>query len=196
MDFSKNQIVSDLRKIGVRKGDHLALGVSFKSIGTIQGGPDGFIDALLEAVGSDGTLMVNTYTKNFYVTEIRLGWTDFVFDNKETKCNTGIVSEKLRLRNDAIRSRHPIRSNAAIGKNAQFLLNGHDENSSSYLPYSKLAKINGKYMAIGIGDHLKGLRHRAQYEAGLLTVVPWKRAVRCKDRKGNINTFTWKDRGG
>ncbi len=168
-----------------------------KSIGTIQGGPDGFIDALLEAVGSDGTLMVNTYTKNFYVTEIRLGWTDFVFDNKETKCNTGIVFEKLRLRNDAIRSRRPVtRSNAAIGKNAQFLSIGHDESRGSVFPYSKLAKINGKYMAIGIEDRSKGLRHRAQYEAGLLTVVPWKRAVRCKDRKGNINTFTWKDRGG
>lgn len=196
MEITKNSIVSDLRKIGLKKGDHVAVGVSFKSLGRVQGGPDGFIDALLEAVGPEGTLMVNTYTEFFYLTEIRLGWTDYIYDNKETKCNTGIVAEKLRLRDDAIRSRHPAMSNAAIGKHAHFFLDDHDETADSFLPYSKLVEVNGKYLAIGIGDNLKGFRHHAQQQAGLLSIVPWKRAVQYKDRQGRINTFILKDRGG
>jgi len=196
MEITKNRIVSDLRKLGVREGDHVAIGVSFKSLGRVQKGPDGFIDALLQAVGPEGTLMVNTYTELFYLTEIQQGWADYVYDAGETKCNTGIISEKLRLRDDAIRSKHPITSNAAVGKHAHFLLDDHDETADSYLPYSKLAEINGKYLAIGIGDHLKGLRHYAQHQAGLLTIVPRKRAVQYRDRQGSISTFILKDRGG
>jgi aminoglycoside N3'-acetyltransferase len=196
MEITKKRIVSDLRKIGLHEGDHVAVGVSFKSLGRVQGGPDGFIDALLEAVGPEGTLMMNTYTEFFYLTEIRLGWTDYVYDAGETRCNTGIISEKMRLRDDAIRSRHPTMSNAAIGKHAHFLLDDHDETADSFSPYSKLAEVNGKYLAIGIGDHLKGARHHAQHQAGLLTIVPWKRAVQYRDRQGRINTFILTDRGG
>ena len=196
MEITQQRIISDLRKMGIKKGDHVAIGVSYKSLGKVQGGPDGFIDALLEAIGPEGTIMVNTYTEKFYLTEIRLGWIDYIFDCDETTCNTGIISEKVRLRDDANRSLHPIRSNAAIGGKSYILLKEHDENASSYLPYSKLAEIGGKYIAIGIGGNLKGLRHRAQYDAGLLTAVPWKRAVKYKKRQGEINTFLWTDRGG
>jgi len=196
MEISKKRIVSDLRKIGLHEGDHVAVSVSFKSLGRVQGGPEGFIDALLEAVGSDGTLMMNTYTNFFTLTEIRLGRTDYVYDAGETRCYTGIISEKLRLRDDTVRSRHPTMSNAAIGRHAHFLLDDHDETADSFLPYSKLAEVNGKYLAVGIGDNLKGFRHHAQQQAGLLTIVPWKRAVLHKDRQGRINTFILKDRGG
>jgi len=54
--------MGDFKKIGIQKGDHLAVTLSFKSIGHVKGGPDTFIDALIEVVGSEGTIMVNTFT--------------------------------------------------------------------------------------------------------------------------------------
>ncbi len=193
---SKSQIVHGLKKIGLNRGDHLAVGVSFRSLGPVDGGPDTFIDALIDAVGPDGTVMMNTHTIFFNLAEVRLGWTDYVFDAQTTPCVTGIVAESFRQRKEAFRSRHPTCSIAAIGKHARFLTEGHDENADAYMPFRKLAEINGKYLAVGIGDNLAGFRHCAQQEAGLLASVPWMRAVRYKDRRGDIKTYLCRDCGG
>lgn len=195
-EVSKQRLIDDLVKMGLKSGDHLGVGLSLKSIGFVRGGPKTVIEALLEVLGPDGTLMMNAYTEFFYLSEVRLGWTDYVYDYRSTNVNTGIVPEIFRHWKKTIRSQHPTHSNVAYGKYAKTLLEGHDENSSAYLPYSRLSEINGKYMAIGIGDRLVGFRHQAQYKAGLLNVVPWKRAVKFRNHNGKIRTFVLVDRGG
>ncbi len=194
--ITKQRIIRDLKAIGVKERDHLGLGLSFKRIGYVKGGPEALIDALIEAVGPEGTIMMNAYSEFFYPAEVRLGWIDYVFDPDLTKVNTGIVPETFRQHKNSIRSQHPTNSVAAVGKFAKYLTDGHDENASSYLPYSRLADINGKYLAIGIGDRLVGFRHQAQCAAGLLEVVPWRRVVKYRDADGEIKTFDLRDRGG
>ena len=124
--------------LGVQKGDHLAVGLSFKSLGHLEDGPDTFVDALLDALGPDGTLMMNTYTEFFYRTEVELGWVDYVFDADSSRVNTGIVPEIFRQRKESIRSRHPTNSVAASGKYADYLTEGHDEEAATYLPYAEV----------------------------------------------------------
>jgi aminoglycoside 3-N-acetyltransferase len=194
--ITKQIINRDLEKIGVQKGDHLGLGISYKSIGYVNGGPEAFIDALIEAVGSEGTIMMNAYTNFFSISQVQFGWTDYVFEPELTKANTGIVPETFRKYKNSIRSRHPTNSVVAYGRWAKFLTDGHDENASAYLPYSRLSEIDGKFLAVGIGDSLVGLRHQAQYAAGLLTIVPWKSAVRYRDNNGKLKTFIRRDLGG
>lgn len=195
-EITKAALKKDLKAIGVGYGDHLCLGISFKHIGFVERGPDGFIDALIETIGPHGTIMMNTHSKFFNMTEVRLGWVDYVFNYKLTSAITGIVPERLRHYKDTIRSKHPTCSVAAIGKFAEYLTGGHDENAEAYLPFSKLSNINGKYLAIGIGDRLVGLRHQAQAAAGLLNIIPWKRAVKYISKDGGIQTFIFKDQGG
>lgn len=195
-EVSKQRLIDDLALMGLKSGDHLGLSLSLKSIGYVKGGPKTIIEALLEVVGPDGTLMMNAYTEFFYLAEVRLGWTDYVYNYRSTRVNTGIVPETFRQWEKSIRSKHPTHSNVAFGKYASALLAGHDENASAYLPYSRLSEINGKYLAIGIGERLVGFRHQAQYKAGLLNVVPWKRAVNFEDHNGLIKTFVLEDRGG
>ncbi|MCZ6675302.1 MAG: AAC(3) family N-acetyltransferase, partial [Verrucomicrobia bacterium] len=72
----------------------------------------------------------------------------------------------------------------------------HDENATAYLPYSRLAELRGKTLSIGIGDKLVGIRHEAQYLAGLLTLVPFKIGVRYRDDNGEIQLFIRRDKGG
>ena len=67
IEFTKDDIVEDLRNSGVNKGDHLAVALSFKSIGYVEGGPDAFIDALIEAIGPNGTIMMPTFTSHFHL---------------------------------------------------------------------------------------------------------------------------------
>ena len=182
--------------MGVQRGDHVAVGLSYKSIGSVEGGPGTLIDALVETVGPDGTVMMNTFTEFFYTTEVARGWVDYVFDPDLTRVNTGIVPEIFRKRPESIRSSHPTHSVAAAGTHAAYLTRDHDERADAYLPYARFAEVKGKYLAVGIGDRLVGFRHQAQHAAGLLHIVPWVRAVRFKSRHGRTKLFMLRDRGG
>jgi len=182
IEINKNRLLSDLKKIGVAKGDHIAVTLSFKSIGYVIGGPQTFIDALLEAVGTEGTIMINTHTRSFIPS---LMPPDYIFDKTKTEPSTGIVPRTIIKRIESMRSHHPTHSVACLGKMAEYLTRGHDETSNSYLPYEKLAEIGGKYLAIGIGNRLVAIRHEAQRRAGLY-VVPDYTCVNFKDKEGNI----------
>lgn len=185
IEITKDRIITDLTKIGVAKGDHLAVTLSFKSIGHVVGGPDAFINALLETVGSEGTIMMNTFTRTFGLAVIP---SDCIFDKATTAPYTGLVPTVLLKRKDAIRSPHPGSSVASVGKMAKYLIEGHDETSNTFLPYEKLAEIGGKYLAIGTDDRLVGIRHEAQRRAGLF-VVPLYAGTRFKSLNGDIRLF-------
>jgi aminoglycoside N3'-acetyltransferase len=178
-----------MHALGVEPGDHVAIGLSFKALGPVEGGPEAFIDALLEAVGPQGTLMVNTFTEHFGLSRVKTGRVDYVFDYRSTPCNTGLVPELVRQREGALRSKHPVCSVAAIGSQARYLTDGHDMGARAYSPFSRLAELNGKYLSIGIGKRLAGFRHEAQDLAGLLRVVPKKLAVPYRQDNGEIEFF-------
>src|SRR5580658_6469523 len=63
--WSVEQIISDLKDLGVPSGGHLLVHASMRSIGAITNGANGLIDALLEAVGPEGTVMAPTFTLQF-----------------------------------------------------------------------------------------------------------------------------------
>jgi aminoglycoside 3-N-acetyltransferase len=193
---NKNLIVKDLKALGVSEGDHLGIGLSFKSIGPVEGGPETLIDAFIESVGPNGTIMMPSYTRFFPLSKIQSGKVNYIFDYKTTEGITGIIPELLRKRKESIRSRHPTNSVTAIGKAAEYLTKEHNENAMAYMPYSKLTDINGKILCIGIGDRLVGIRHEAQFLAGLLDIIPYKIGVQYKDANDNIRLFIRKDKGG
>ncbi|MCW3981985.1 MAG: AAC(3) family N-acetyltransferase [Candidatus Bathyarchaeota archaeon] len=188
-EIPKGQIIDDLRDMGVEAGDHLAVALSFKSIGRVRGGPNALIDALLETVGPNGTVMMNAYTQSFPLSETP---NHYVFDPKVTPTYTGLIPETLRKRANSVRSRHPTTSVTAMGKISKYLVEDHDEQANPFLPFSKLALAGGKYLAIGIGDNLVAIRHEAQRRAGFFTVVPMFHGVNYKSANGEIQTFVWR----
>ena len=50
-------LVKDLRNLGIKEGDVVITHSSLKSMGNVEGGADTVIDALIEAVGSEGTVL-------------------------------------------------------------------------------------------------------------------------------------------
>ena len=164
MEVSKRRISDDLRALGIDRGDHLSMGIALSKVGRVDGsGPDGFIDAVLDVLGEEGTLMVNTFNF-FYLTAEQAEAHPFDISQP---CVTGAVPEALRKRPGALRSRHPTKSVAALGKKAEYLTNSHGPESEPYLPYTLLANIAGKSLFVGLGDNLVAIRHAAQYDAGL-----------------------------
>lgn len=186
---TKNLIIEDLKRIGIEDGDHVAVALSFKSVGHVEGGPEIFIDALLEVVGPNGTIMMNTHTHGFPLSRVA---SDYIFDHKLTPAWTGLVPETMRKRKNSLRSLNPICSVTAIGKFAEHLTKGHDENSSLYLPYSRLAEVGGKYLCIGLGNDLVAIRHEPQRLAGFFDVVPMFCGVKYVDRRSNVRIYIYK----
>lgn len=197
-------LVRDLEDLGIEDGCTLGLGISLRSVGWVESGPNGLIDAILRAIGNEGTLFMPTHTMAFRLgvlhRPIKVGaaaraWR-YIFDWRSTPPITGAVPAALLDRPDSVRSRHPTSSIGAIGRKARLLTAGHDDASPSYSPYSALADLQGSLLTIGIGERLVGFRHQAQYLAGLLTVLPPYRGVRYRREDGSVGLYVQRDMGG
>jgi aminoglycoside 3-N-acetyltransferase len=51
------ELVNGVKELGLEKGDVVLVHSSFKSFGGVEGGPQTVIDALLEVLGEEGTLV-------------------------------------------------------------------------------------------------------------------------------------------
>ena len=56
--ITKSKLISDLRALGLVAGQTVMLHASVKNIGWIVGGPDVVIEAILDILTRDGTLMM------------------------------------------------------------------------------------------------------------------------------------------
>ncbi len=138
-------LVRDLISLGVRPDDLLMVHSSLRSIGLVEGGPETVVDALLQALGPQGTLVVPTFT---YPTA---GDPAFVFDPVHTPSQMGAISEAARQRPNAHRSIHLAHSIAAIGPLAQTIAtsggaSGWDADS----PMRQVFDRNGRYLLLGV----------------------------------------------
>lgn len=186
--IDKDTLVADLAKMGVAKGDHLAVALAFKKVGFVQGGPDALIDVLQEAVGTEGTLVLNAHTLSFHLREID---PDYIYDPQATPPAVGLIPTVFWKRKETIRSRHPTCSVVAWGKLARHLVERHDEHSPNpYLPYVKLVEAGGKFLFIGTENRLVAVRHEAQRRAGLFQRDNLQ-AVKYKRLDGGVGVFIW-----
>ena len=60
--YTKKDLIRIFRKIGIDKGMNLIVHSSLSSLGYVVNGANDVIDALLETIGKDGTLMMPSHT--------------------------------------------------------------------------------------------------------------------------------------
>ena len=202
MSIGREDLLEDIVKIGVRPGDCLALGVSLRSIGWIEGGPDALIDALLDAVGEDGTIFIPSFTRAFNLPLSRrkrlrvfgsgggevAPW-NYIYDPGKTPPETGAVPVAMWRRDDSIRSRHPTNSVIAMGRLAEFITRDHDAIALKFLPYYRLLEVQGRGLFMGLQGRLVGLRHLSQLEAGLVDILPPTLGVRYLGEDGSLGIY-------
>ena len=136
-------LTSAFRDLDVQMGDVLLVHSSYKSLGEVDGGPQTVIDALLAALGADGTLIMPTFNFDFNKGK--------PWDVRSTPSQMGILTEFVRKDPRAQRVFHPIYSFAIIGKHAEML--GNLRYKSSYernSVFGKLRDLDGKIMVIGL----------------------------------------------
>lgn len=176
----KDDIVKALKNIGVCPGQTIMVHTSLSSLGFVCGGAQTVIEALIQCVGKNGTIMMPAQSwKNLdpeagvhweepeeWWQTIRDNWPAY---NKEiTPTNTmGAVAEMFRKWPGALRSDHPARSVAALGKYAEYLTENHDLSNifGDGSPLGKLYELDGYVLLIGVGYDKNTSLHLADARA-------------------------------
>ena len=157
MSITKAHIRAGLQALGVGGGDALLVHSSLRSFGRVRDGADAVIDALLETVGESGTVLVPTLTFS-----ILKSW-PHRFSVRNTPSATGRITEVFRQRALALRSRHPVSSAAAIGRQAAYLTAAHqDTPCGPDSPYYRLYALGGKVVFFGAPIGSNSLFHCAE----------------------------------
>lgn len=145
-------ITAGLAESGLRRGDIVLVHSSLSSIGYVLGGAETVIDALLESVGSTGTVMVPTFPFRGPMADYVDG--DPFFDVRATPSLMGEITERFRLRPEAVRSCHPTHPVAAIGPAGERLLADHLNSRYPFdrsSPFYNLIKEDGSVLLLGVG---------------------------------------------
>jgi aminoglycoside 3-N-acetyltransferase len=162
--LTKERLKEGLLQIGLEPGDHVMMHSSLKSFGFVAGGGDTVLDAVLETVGDEGTLLVPTNTFTGSVTVYLRGLQEI--DLRTAPSQMGKITETARTRPDFIRSIHPTHPVAGSGKLAQELLSEHhlDDTATGRLsPYGKLALLTkGRVLLVGVDCSCNTMIHTAE----------------------------------
>ena len=163
---TKQDIVAGLRDLGVSQGAIVLAHSSLSSFGHVEGGAEAVIDALLEAVGPLGTVLVPTLTGS----EALNAGNPPAYDPASTACWTGRIPEAFRQRPQAVRSLHPTHSVAAIGARAVELTERHEHSITPCgpdSPYGRLAGAGGTILLLGVGHHANTTFHLVEEIVGV-----------------------------
>lgn len=178
--YTRESLNSFFRELGVKFGDTLLVHSSLSRLGWVCGGPVAVIQALLDVLGPDGTLMVPTHTAGNtdpshwrrppvpeeWWCEIRR--TMPAFDPERTPSRAmGAIPELLRTWPGALRSKHPIGSFAALGKHAQFLTENHELEAEfgDASPLGNLYQLDGLVLLLGVSHSRNTSLHLAEWRA-------------------------------
>ena len=138
---TKSNLVQGLRDLGLSQGSNILVHSSLSSFGYVEGGADTVIDALLELISEEGTIMMPAYT---YSTRSPDG-PAYSLDLPLEK-SMGIIPATFRKRAGVERSMNPCFSFLAWGKNASFVL----EKQHYLSPVEKLMNLSGQILLIGV----------------------------------------------
>ena len=176
----KEDIVQGLRKIGLKRGDIIIVHTSLKNIGYVCGGAQAVIEALIEVVTSEGTIVMPTQSWKNLDPETGVHWdadeSDWdkirenwpAYDKEITPTNTmGAVAEMFRQWPGSIRTDHPARSLCAWGKHAAYITAEHSLSNifGEGSPIAKLYELDAKVLLLGVGYDKNTSIHLADVRA-------------------------------
>ncbi len=109
---TKNSLIEDLTRTGIRKNGTLLIHSSMKAVGEVDGGGDTVLDAFIDHM-NEGLLLFPTHS-----------WSDGnlrdgIYNPKTEPACVGILPNLFMKRAGAVRSMHPTHSVTAMGSRAQ-----------------------------------------------------------------------------
>lgn len=161
--LTKQEIAVFLEENGIRHDDKVVVHASLRSVGPVEDGADGLIDAM-RAYLDNGLLIIPTHT-----------WDEVVRDNPHYDVRTsvpciGTLARVAFSRPDGIRSLHPTHSVVAFGPGAADFVKGEEQCASPAPVNSCLSRLyeeNGKILLIGVGHERNTYLHDVDERLGI-----------------------------
>lgn len=154
--LSVNVLTSELLRLGVASGDLLMVHASLRRLGPVDGGAETVVRALEEAVGKNGSLMMNVGARD-----------DVPFHYLETAADpdNGVLAEVFRRLPGTVLNDHPDARFGARGRLAEDLLavTPWDDYYGPGSALERFVKSGGKVLRLGADLGTVTLLHYAEY---------------------------------
>ena len=165
MSLSRAEVTSQLRALGVAPGGVLLVHTSFRAVRPVEGGPLGLIEALREALGPGGTLVMPSWT----------GDDEAPFNPRTTPASAdlGVVADTFWRLPGVVRSTH-LQAFAAVGPEAGAVTAGPLP-LPPHIPESPVGHVHardGQVLLLGVGHDADTTLHLAELLAGVPYGVP------------------------
>ncbi|WP_428955426.1 aminoglycoside N(3)-acetyltransferase [Streptomyces sp. cg35] len=175
---TRASLACDLRALGVEAGEILLVHSSLSSLGWVNGGQAAVVQALLDALGDDGTLVVPAHSGDltdpalWSDPPVPADWWETVratmpgYDPRTTPSRSvGVIPEAVRSWPGALRSAHPQTSFAALGPRAAEIVEGHapDCRLGERSPLARLEERGARVLMLGAGYGACTGFHLAEY---------------------------------
>jgi aminoglycoside N3'-acetyltransferase len=184
--FTPDELVADLRRLGVAAGDLVMPHASLRAIGPVEGGAAGVVAALDAAVGAEGTLLMTIGARDDWAwvnehpeperARLLAGSEPFDAATAPSDPDNGVLAEVFRTTPETRVSDHPEGRFAARGADAAALVNDvpWDDYYGPGSPLARFVERRGKVLRLGADIGTVTAIHYAEY----LADVPDKIRVR------------------
>lgn len=178
-EVRRAEIAMQLGALGVERGGILLLHTSFRAIRPIEGGPLGLIEAVRDALGPEGTLVMPSWT----------GDDDEPFDPSTTPAapDLGVVADTFWRLPRVLRSDHA-HACAAAGPEA-VAITADPLPLPPHAPASPVGRVHdrgGQVLLLGVGHDANSTLHLAELLAGVPYRIPKHCTILRKGRRVRI----------
>lgn len=193
-EVTRREIVSGLRRLGLRPGDGVMVHSSLGSFGRVAGGPATVIEALMELLTPAGTLMMPSFNHGRAFEEGAPGF----FDPLTTPTSNGLIPETFWRMPGVYRSLHPTHSFAAWGRHARRYTRLHHRTLTCGpdSPLGLLGREGGWGLLIGVGYGSNTYHHVVEQSTGAPCLGRRTEAMPIKLPGGRMvesRTWSWRE---
>lgn len=162
MDLSiipRSEVTRQLTALGVTPAGVLVVHTAFSNLAPVEDGPLGLIEALRDAVGPEGTLVMPSMSDD----------DEYPFELRETSClGMGVVADTFWRLGEVLRSDSP-HAFAAVGPRAAEITAAHPADVPHGLdsPIGRVYQLGGQVLLLGVGHDSNTTVHLAESLAGV-----------------------------
>ena len=177
---TRESLGQDLRQLGLQPGMTVIVHSSLRALGWVCGGPVAVVQALMDVITEDGTIVMPAHTGNYSDPAnwanppVPQPWWDSIYQAMPAfnpavtpSYMMGTIAETFRTMPGVIRSNHPQVSLSAWGKRAREIVDQHSLafGLGEQSPLARIYDLNGWVLLLGVGYDRNTSYHLAEYRA-------------------------------